>query len=117
MKRFFYSMALLGFLGNVTFAEEVPVYILAKVTVTDQDGYEEYRSGFGEVFQEHEGEILAANIEPTVLEGNWEATVTVLMSFKSRTKALEWYYSEGYQELVRIRELASSADFVLMDGR
>ena len=103
--------------GGVLIAQEPPAYMLAKLTITDQETYGNYRSGFGDVFQEYGGEILAASAEPTVLEGEWEATATVIIRFDSRAEALEWYNSDGYQELVRIRQLASSADFILLDGR
>ena len=103
--------------GGVLIAQEPPAYMLAKLTITDQETYGNYRAGFGDVFQEYGGEILAASAEPTVLEGEWEATITVLIRFDSRNEALEWYNSDGYQELVRIRQSASTGEFILMDGR
>jgi uncharacterized protein (DUF1330 family) len=30
---------------------------------------------------------------------------------------LSWYNSDGYQELISIRQAASTADFILIDGR
>ena len=103
--------------GGALFAQESPAYMLAKLTITDQDTYGNYRAGFGDVFQRYGGEILAASGEPTVLEGEWEATITVIIRFDSRSEALEWYNSDGYQELVRIRQSASTGEFILMDGR
>ncbi len=55
--------------------------------------------------------------DPTVLEGEWDATTTVVIRFDSRADALEWYNSDAYQELIRMRQEASTADFILMDGR
>ncbi|GIT67811.1 MAG: hypothetical protein Ct9H300mP25_12830 [Acidobacteriota bacterium] len=68
--------------GGVLIAQEPPAYMLAKLTITDQETYGNYRSGFGDVFQEYGGEILAASAEPTVLEGEWEATITVSHSIR-----------------------------------
>ena len=59
--------------------------------------------------------ILSVSTDPTVLEGKWEATTTVLIRFESRAEALEWYDSGDDQELVLIRQSASSGDFILMD--
>jgi len=98
-------------------AQTPPAYMVVKVTVTDQDTYGEYRAGFGAVFQQYGGEIVAASSDPTVLEGKWDATTTVIIRFASRGEALEWYNSDGYQELVGVRQSASTADFILMDGR
>ena len=103
--------------GGVLLAQDPPAYLLAKLTITDQETYGAYRTGFGNVFQQYGGEILAVSTEPTVLEGEWEATTTVLIRFDSRAEALEWYNSDDYQELIRIRQSASSGDFILMDGR
>ena len=45
--------------GGVLIAQEPPAYMLAKLTITDQETYGNYRSGFGDVFQEYGGEILS----------------------------------------------------------
>ena len=112
----FTAVAVLGVTVTVL-AQPRPAFIVAKLTITDEDTYGTYRAGFGAVFQEFGGEIVAASGDPTVLEGNWDATTTVIIRFESRTEALAWYNSDGYQELVRIRQLASSGDFILIDGR
>ena len=119
MRRVFVSVAMIAVLwGTVLLlAQNPPAYLLAKLTITDQEAYGAYRAGFGNVFQQYGGEILSVSAEPTVLEGEWEAPTTVIIRFDSRAEALEWYNSDGYQELVRIRQAASSGDFILMDGR
>ena len=116
MRQFFLIIGLI-LMGVVLPAQEPPGYMIVKLTVTDGEVYNNYRAGFGDVFQQYGGEILAASAEPTVLEGEWEATITVIIRFDSRTEALEWYNSDGYQELVRIRQSASTGEFILMDGR
>lgn len=98
-------------------AQDPPAYFVVKVHVTDQETYGGYRAGFGAVFQQYGGQVVAASSDPTVLEGEWEATTTVLIRFDSRAEALAWYNSEGYQELIGIRQAASTADFILIDGR
>ena len=98
-------------------AQESPAYMIAKLTITDQETYGEYRAGFGAVFQQFGGEIVAGSADPTVLEGEWEASNTVIIRFESRAEALAWYNSDGYQDLVRIRQSASTGDFILLDGR
>jgi len=116
MRQFFFIIVLI-LMGAVLPAQEPPGYMIVKLTVTDGEAYNNYRAGFGDVFQQYGGEILAASAEPTVLEGEWEATITVIIRFDSRAEALEWYNSDGYQELVRIRQSASTGEFILMDGR
>ena len=119
MRRVFVLFAMIAVLGGTVslLAQDPPAYLLAKLTITDQETYGAYLAGFGNVFQQYGGEILSVSADPTVLEGEWEATTTVIIRFDSRAEALEWYNSDGYQELVRIRQSAASGDFILMDGR
>ena len=52
-------------------AQTPPAYMVGKVTVTDQDTYGEYRAGFGAVFQQYGGEIVAAStIQFAAYEGH-----------------------------------------------
>ena len=112
----FTAVAVLGVTVTVL-AQPRPAFIVAKLTITDEDTYGTYRAGFGAVFQEFGGEIVAASGAPTVLEGNWDATTTVIIRFDSRAEALAWYNSDGYQELIRIRQSASTGEMILLDGR
>ena len=98
-------------------AQDPPAYIVAAVTINDQDTYRQYQRGFGAILQQYEGEIVAISTDPTILEGGWPETLTVLLRFESQEQALEWYNSGEYQELAMIRRAASTADLILMDGR
>ncbi len=69
------------------------------------------------VLRQYEGELLAADRDPTILEGEWPGTVTVLLRFASKVQALAWYNSEEYQKLVQIRFRVSSADLIAIQGR
>ncbi len=98
-------------------AQEPSGYIIAKVTITDEATYGRYRAGFAAILRQYEGELLAADRGPTILEGEWPATTTVLLRFASQAQALEWYNSEEYQEILPIRHAASSADIIAIEGR
>ena len=117
MRRVFLLSVLVLGMSVSSFAQEPPAYIVAKLTITDQETYGEYRAGFGTVFQQFGGQVVAASGNPTVLEGEWEATTTVIIRFESRAEALAWYNSDDYQELIRIRQSASTGELVLLDGR
>tara|TARA_A100001037_G_scaffold260725_1_gene249322 strand:+ start:238 stop:600 length:363 start_codon:yes stop_codon:yes gene_type:complete len=119
MRKLFVFVAVCGVLAGAgsLMAQDPPAYFVVTVNVTDQDTYGEYRAGFGEVFAQFGGEIVAAGSDPTVLEGTWDAGTTVLIRFDSRSEALAWYNSDRYQALIAIRERASTANFILLDGR
>ncbi len=98
-------------------AQDPPAYIVAAVTINDMDTYRQYQRDFGAILTRHQGELVAISSDPTILEGEWPETLTVLLRFASRDKGLEWHSSDEYQEIAKIRRAASTADFILMDAR
>jgi len=91
-------------------------YIIAKIQIKDREIYAKYGEGFMPIFEKHGGELLSVEETPTVLEGSWPETRTVIAKFKDRETALKWYKSEEYQELVQYRLQASTADVIITQG-
>ncbi len=69
-----------------------------------------------EIFRQYDGEFLAVDDDPLVLEGEKDYTLTVLVRFPDRAGALAWFRSDAYQELAAIRWSASSAEISLIEG-
>lgn len=69
-----------------------------------------------EVFETFGGTLLSVDEAPTVLEGNWEATRFVLISFPSHDAVMAWYNSDGYQAIVKHRHAASVMNAVISTG-
>lgn len=91
-------------------------YIVAQIDITDRKRYAEYEAGFIEIFIRYEGKALAVDEAPTVLEGEWACTRTVVIEFPSKDEALRWYQSDDYQELAQHRHAASSANIAILAG-
>ena len=91
-------------------------YIIAKIHIKDHEIYEKYGEGFMPIFEKYQGELSSVDETPTVLEGSWPETRTVIARFKDRETALKWYQSEEYQELVQYRLQASTADVIITQG-
>ena len=91
-------------------------YIIAKIHIKDREIYEKYGEGFMPIFEKYQGELLSVDEAPTVLEGSWPETRTVIARFEDREAALKWYKSEEYQELVQYRLQASTADVIISQG-
>ena len=92
------------------------VYMVAKIDLTDRETYAKYEAGFGTIFAQYNGEMLAVDDAPEVIEGEWPHWRTVLIKFPTREEAMAWYQSDDYQALAQHRFAASDADIVLIKG-
>ena len=88
-------------------------YIIAKIQIKDREVYARYEEGFMSIFEKYEGELLTVDEAPTVLEGSWPETRTVIARFKDKETALKWYESEEYQEIIQYRLHASTANIII----
>ena len=50
------------------------------------------------------------------VEGDWSPTRVVILEFESMERAKEFYYSEEYEPLKRIRLSATNSNMVLVNG-
>lgn len=92
------------------------VYIIAQITIHDRAEYARYEAGFMEVFDRFAGELLAVSENPTVVEGVWPCTRTVLIRFPLQEEAQRWYASPEYQAIATHRFNASTGNAVIVDG-
>ena len=92
------------------------VYVVALLNITDRDEYALYGQGFMEIFSRSGGQLLAVDEDPTVVEGDWPHTRTVLLSFPSAEDMDRWYSSPDYQALAQHRFKASTSQIVMLKG-
>ena len=92
------------------------VYIIARFTIHDRSEYDQYQSGFAEVFEKFDGKMLSVDEEPMVLAGEWEDTRSVVIEFPSKASALTWMMSEEYQAISKHRDAGSTATSILVKG-
>jgi uncharacterized protein (DUF1330 family) len=91
-------------------------YFVAQIRIHDQKEYDKYLEKFDEIFSLYRGEYLAIDESPVLLEGNWDYTKSVLIKFNSKQEFEEWYYSEGYQKILKHRLNAAKCDTILLEG-
>jgi uncharacterized protein (DUF1330 family) len=91
-------------------------YFVAQIRIHDKNEYEKYLEKVDDIFSKYKGEYLAVDENPTLLEGNWNYTKSVLIKFKSKQEFQEWYYSVDYQSILKYRLNASDSDSILIDG-
>ena len=92
------------------------VYFLASIRINSEQEYQRYLDRSGEIFARYKGTYLAVDNKPKVLEGEWNHTRAVLISFDTREDFDAWYYSEEYQEILAYRLFASDCDTILIQG-
>ncbi len=91
-------------------------YFVAQIRINDQAEYEQYLDQIDEVFSLYNGEYLAVDEKPVVLEGHWNYTKSVLIRFNSKQEFEDWYFSEAYQKILRYRLNSSTCDTILIKG-
>lgn len=91
-------------------------YIVANVEVSDRVAYEEYRQQVPAVIAAHGGRFLARGGAAEVLEGETLAHRMVILEFPSMAQAQAFYHSPEYQRLVAIRQRASRASLLAVEG-
>ena len=94
----------------------MPHYFVAQIKINDTKEYQKYIDKAGAIFKKFNGKYLAVDNNPTVLEGQWEYTRTVLIEFPSKEDFNDWYNSDEYQTIVKHRLKAADCDTILVAG-
>jgi uncharacterized protein (DUF1330 family) len=92
------------------------VYAVALIDIEDREEYSLYGQGFMAIFSQYGGTLLSVDESPTLLEGDWPHTRTVLLSFPSAEDLERWYRSTEYQALAQHRFKASTARIAVIQG-
>lgn len=94
----------------------MPAYYVAQINVTDPQKYAEVQRRFPAVFQKYKARVLAADPDFQVLDGTFEASRVVILEFETAEELKRWYYSDEYQETVKLRREASNTNVVMVRG-
>ncbi len=93
----------------------MPAYVVANYAVTDPEGIEPYVPAAGPILADAGGEVLVADVETDVREGD-AGHVTVVVRFDSKEAAEAWYTSNEYEAIKPLRTDHSTGVLVLADG-
>lgn len=91
-------------------------YIIASVTVTHPEQYEEYRKWSSAAMQAHNAEVCVRGGQVKVLEGDWHPGRTVILKFPSFEAAQAFYDTPEYQKAKAAREGAAIMRMVCVEG-
>ena len=91
-------------------------YILIRVNVTDLERYREYMAVTPAILAKYQGRFIARGGESVTLEGPEETRRLALVEFPDLDLAKAFYASPEYQAAKALRDGASEAEFVALDG-
>lgn len=91
-------------------------YVIVNVKVLDPETYKEYVKQSPISITAHGGHFLARAGKTEVLEGDAVANRMVLLEFPNFERAKEWWNSEMYRLPKALRQSASEASMIVVDG-
>jgi uncharacterized protein (DUF1330 family) len=91
-------------------------YIIANVTVTDPQQYEEYKKWSSAAMQAHGAEVCVRGGKVEVIEGDWQPDRLVLLKFPSVEAARSFDASPEYGKARAARQGAAIMRMVLVEG-
>ena len=94
----------------------MPAYIIATITVTDPQGYEEYRAKVPAVIAAHGGSYVSRGSKVTVLEGDLAPQRVVILEFPDMPRLQAFFESADYAPLRAIRERCAVSSLIAVEG-
>ena len=94
----------------------MPAYLIVETDITDPEQYEQYKAGSPGAIAAFGGRFIARGGELAVLEGDWHPSRLVLVEFPDLETAKQFYASEQYQALIKVREGAAKLKMVAVEG-
>ena len=91
-------------------------YVIAIVKVTNPERYAQYVKLTPATVVPYGARFIARGGRAETLEGAIDANRIVVLEFENYERAKDWYESEGYSHAKAIRQSASIASLLLVDG-
>ena len=91
-------------------------YVIADTLITDPQTYDEYKRQVPPLIAKFGGRFIVRGGQHEVLEGDWQVHRIVVLEFPSMEALKSWYNSPEYAPLLALRQRASSATLVAVEG-
>lgn len=91
-------------------------YIIVRIEVQDPATYEKYRAQVPAVIEKYGGRFLVRGGQTQILEGEWPDRRMVVLEFPSMEAAQAFYHAPEYAPLKALRQSASRAELVIVEG-
>ena len=91
-------------------------YVIAQLKVTNPKNYKEYVEKVTPLVKKFDGEFLVRNGEYKIFDGETQFPRIVMLKFPSYERALQWYNSEEYEPIKKIRLDNSEGTNIIIKG-
>jgi uncharacterized protein (DUF1330 family) len=98
-------------------AESAKAYVVALLEVHDTGWIDEYRPKTAALVEKHGGRYIAADFNPSLLEGDHDVpSMLAIVEFPSAAAARAWYDDPELVPLIKLRQTGSHLDLFLAEG-
>jgi len=91
-------------------------YVIADLTITDPQGFDEYRQMVPATIAKYGGKYVVRGGQLEKMEGNWEPKRLVIIEFDSVERAKEWWACEDYSEAKALRQRTAMTNLIIVEG-
>ena len=91
-------------------------YAIFNINVNNSENYKEYIEKVIPIAQKYGAEYIVRGGANQVVEGLWKYPRTVVMKFPTYEKAMEWYNSDEYQPIKKIRLDNAETNGIIIKG-
>ncbi len=91
-------------------------YLIAQVSVTDQETFDRYRAEVPATLALYGGRYVIRGGQAHPLEGEWTVPRLVVIEFDSVEAARRWYNSPEYQKILPLRLAAAETTAAIVEG-
>ena len=91
-------------------------YAIFNINITNPESYKEYIEKVVKVTEKFGGKYIVRGGATTKIEGTFPHPRTVVIQFPSYQKALDWYNSEEYKPIRKIRFKNAKSIAIIIEG-
>ena len=91
-------------------------YLIAQINIINEEPYKEYVKQTSTIVKKYEGEFIVRGGNFKNVLGNWDYARTVIIKFPTYENAINWYYSDEYRPVRKIRENNSEGNVIIIEG-
>ena len=94
----------------------MPAYVIAQLTITDPEGFEEYRNMVPTTIAKYGGKYVVRGGNVETLEGHWDTQRLVIIEFEDAERAKQWWASEDYSGAKQLRQRTAKTQLIVVEG-